>query len=82
MDRYYVQEHLTSIAILFFIVFYAGFVYWKPAFLYNKDGSLRTFGVGYSKKTVVPIWLLSIILAIGCYFMTLYYVAYPKLWNI
>ena len=82
MDRYYIQQHLTSIAIILFIMFYAGFVYFKPTFLYNSDGSLRSFGVGYHKKTVVPIWLLSIVLAIACYFITLYYVAYPKLWNI
>ena len=82
MDRYYVQEHLTSVAIILFIMFYAGFIYWKPAFLYRKDGSLRAFGLGYANKTVVPIWLLSIILAIMCYFVVLYYIAYPQLWNI
>tara|TARA_Y100000591_G_scaffold99728_1_gene84659 strand:+ start:225 stop:473 length:249 start_codon:yes stop_codon:yes gene_type:complete len=82
MDRYYVQEHLTSVAIILFIMFYAGFIYCKPAFLYRKDGSLRAFGLGYANKTVVPIWLLSIILAIMCYFVVLYYIAYPQLWNI
>ena len=82
MDRYYVQEPLTSVAIILFIMFYAGFIYWKPAFLYRKDGSLRVFGVGYANKTVVPIWLLSILLAIMCYFVVLYYIAYPQLWNI
>jgi hypothetical protein len=51
----------------------------KPAFLYNKDGSIREFGVGYKNKTILPIWLLSIILGILSYLFVMYYVAYPKL---
>lgn len=82
IDRAYLQEHITSAAIILFVVLYGVFVYLRPAFLYNKDGSLRVFGVGYRKKTVVPMWLLSIVLAIGCYFLALYYVAYPRLWNL
>ena len=82
MDRYYIQEHLTSVAIILFVMFYAGFVYWKPSFLYRSDGSLRVFGVGYANKTIVPIWLLSIVLAIVSYFLVLYYIAYPRIWNI
>jgi hypothetical protein len=51
----------------------------KPAFLYNKDGSIREFGVGYKNKTILPIWLLSLILGILSYLFVMYYVAYPKL---
>jgi len=47
--------------------------------LYNKNGSLRQFGIGSSKKTVVPIWLLSIILGILCYLFILFYLNLPKL---
>lgn len=51
----------------------------KPAFLYNKDGSIREFGVGYKNKTILPIWLLSLILGILSYLFIMYYVAYPKI---
>jgi hypothetical protein len=51
----------------------------KPDFLYNKDGSIREFGVGYRNKTILPIWLLSLILGILSYLFVMYYVAYPKL---
>jgi hypothetical protein len=51
----------------------------KPAFLYNKDGSIREFGVGYKNKTILPIWLLSLILGILSYLFVMYYVAYPKI---
>tara|TARA_B100000902_G_C27076569_1_gene796758 strand:+ start:709 stop:876 length:168 start_codon:yes stop_codon:yes gene_type:complete len=53
----------------------------KPGFLYNRDGSLREFGIGFRNKTVVPVWLLSITLAILSYFIILYYLAAPKLIN-
>jgi hypothetical protein len=51
----------------------------KPAFLYNKDGSIREFGVGYKNKTILPIWLLSLILGIISYLMVMFYLATPKL---
>ena len=51
----------------------------KPAFLYNRDGSIRDFGVGYKNKTIVPLWLFSIILSIFSYLFVLYYLAYPKI---
>lgn len=45
----------------------------KPSFLYNTDGSIREFGIGYKNKTILPIWLLSIILGILCYVIILFY---------
>jgi hypothetical protein len=48
----------------------------KPDFLYNKDGSIREFGVGYKNKTIFPVWLLSIVLGILCYVTILAYVTY------
>ena len=50
----------------------------KPMFLYNTDGSIREFGVGYKNKTILPIWLLSIVLGIVCYLIVVYYIANPK----
>lgn len=51
----------------------------KPACFYNKDGSIREFGVGYKNKTILPIWLLSIVLGILCYLAVMYYIAYPRI---
>lgn len=43
-------------------------VHWvKPSMVYNTDGSLRTFGVGYRQKTVVPMWFVALLLAAVCY---------------
>ena len=79
ISRSYVRRHITSFAIALFIVSYALLAIVKPAFLYNKDGSLRQFGIGLQSRTVVPAWLISIILAIASYFLVLYYLASPKI---
>lgn len=44
----------------------------KPDFAYMPDGSYRQFGVGYKHKTVVPIWLVAISLAIFSYLFVLW----------
>ena len=45
---------------------------WKPSIVYQTDGSLRPFGVGYRKKTVVPLWLVVFLLAIFSYTISIY----------
>ena len=70
---------MTSVAIVLFVMTYAIILAYKPSFLYNSDGSLREFGVGQSRKTVVPAWLLAILLAIMSYFGIMYYLAAPRL---
>jgi hypothetical protein len=51
----------------------------KPSFLYNTDGSLRQFGVGYRNKTILPVWLLAIILGIVSYLFVRYYLYKPTI---
>jgi hypothetical protein len=45
----------------------------KPALLYTPEGGFRQFGVGYKQKTVIPIWIVAILLAIFSYLGVLYY---------
>jgi hypothetical protein len=47
-------------------------VYLKPNFVFNKDGTMRQFGIGYRNKTVIPIWLIVIIMAYLSYLFLLY----------
>ena len=51
----------------------------KPSFIYNNDGSLREFGVGYRNKTILPLWLFSIVLGILTNILVLYYLTYPRI---
>ena len=79
MNRNYIRENAPLFSIVLFLIMFGAIQYIKPAFLFNKDGSIREFGVGYKNKTILPIWLLSIILGIISYLFVMYYVTYPKL---
>ena len=79
MYRKYIRENTTLFAIILFIIIFGIIQIMKPTCFYNKDGSVREFGIGYKNKTILPIWLLSIVLGIMCYLFVLYYIAYPKL---
>jgi len=79
MNPTYIRENVTLISVILFIAIFTFIQIMKPDFLYNKDGSVREFGIGYKNKTILPIWLLSIILGILCYLAILYYIAAPKL---
>lgn len=67
-----VKSHKLSSSIALFITIVFLLQYFKPAFMYNQDGSYKTFGLGYRNKTVVPMWLVVIIIAILSYTGTLY----------
>jgi len=79
MFRNLIRANITLFSILLFLIFYILIVAYKPNFIYNKDGSLRTFGVGFSKKTVIPVWFLSIFLSLMSYFILFYYVSSQRL---
>lgn len=79
LNRTFIRKHLVSFATLLFVGLYIIIIKLKPGFLYNHDGSLRTFGVGYKNKTVIPVWLLAIALAILSYLGILYYLVYPRI---
>ena len=79
INKNYIREHITLISIILFVFMFGLIVMIKPAFLYNKDGSVREFGIGYKNKTILPIWLLSLILGIVSYLIVMFYLASPKL---
>jgi len=78
--HYFVRQNTTLISIILFITSFGLIHLIKPAFLYNTDGSIREFGVGYKNKTILPVWLLSIILGILSYLIVSYFVMHPKLY--
>lgn len=65
------MNHLT-ISIILFILGFSIVHLMKPAIIYNEDGSLRDFGVGYRRKTIIPLWLVVFILAIFSYYASFY----------
>lgn len=79
MYRTYIRENITLVSIVLFVIIFGTIQMMKPACFYNRDGSIREFGVGYRNKTILPIWLLSLLLGILCYLAVLYYVNSPKI---
>tara|TARA_Y100000591_G_scaffold330672_1_gene362338 strand:+ start:847 stop:1089 length:243 start_codon:yes stop_codon:yes gene_type:complete len=79
MNRGFVRRNVTGFSILLFIILYMLIQFTKPIVLFEPNGGLRSFGVGSTKKTVLPMWLVAIILAILSYLAVLFYLTYPKL---
>ena len=73
-----IRNNLAGSAIVLYTIVFMLVQYATPSFLYNEDGSLREFGVGYSSKTVLPIWLIAILLGILSY-LFVYYVTRPAM---
>ena len=50
----------------------------KPNIIFDKNGKPREFGIGYKNKTIVPLWLTVIILAIVSYLSVLCYINFER----
>jgi len=79
MYRQFIRRNIPTISIILFIAIFIIIQMRKPSFLYEKDGSIRRFGLGRRKKTIIPIWFLTIILAFLCYSGIHYYLELPKI---
>jgi len=75
MNPRWVRHNKLSVAIVLYVILFALVIVAQPAFIYNPDGSLKPFGVGYRQKTILPVWLVAIFLAIIAYFSVMYYTA-------
>lgn len=79
MNIPFIRKNITVFAIVFFIILYSLLIFSKTSLIFNQDGSLRQFGFGYTRRSVLPAWLMAIIIAILSYFMVLYYVSYSRI---
>jgi len=75
----YIRENITLVAVILFVIIFGIIQIMKPACFYNSNGSIREFGIGYKNKTILPIWLFSLLLGIICYLAVLYFVNMPKI---
>jgi len=66
------RDTLSIVSIFIFIILFGLINAFKPSIIYNKDLSFRRFGIGYKNKTVVPIWLFAVMLAILVYVGVIY----------
>lgn len=77
MNPTFIRNNPVLVSIILFLTLFIIFQLLKPGFLYNKEGSLRKFGIGYRNKTILPVWLLSIILGILSYLFVRFYLSKP-----
>ena len=68
----FIKKYQISSAIILFILIVSILQTIQPAFMCNQDGTYKTFGIGYRNKTVVPMWLIIILVAILSYTGILY----------
>ena len=74
----FIKSNIVLSSIVIFMFLFMIVILTKPSIIFNSDGTFRNFGIGYSKKTVTPIWLVTIILAIISYFAILFLLNRPK----
>ena len=79
LNRNFVRKNIVGFSIIVFVLAYVVIITYQPSFLYNEDGSLRTFGIGYKHKTVVPMWFVVIAMAIFSYMIIHYYLIYHRI---
>lgn len=80
INRNFVKKHITIFSVLIFLILYFAIYIIKPDIIFENDGSLRQFGIGYNKRTFLPAWLVAILLAIVSYFLILYYTSNSNLY--
>ena len=70
------SKFLCSLKIVIFLLLFALIMYIKPNIIFDKTGKPREFGIGYKNKTILPLWLTVIILAILSYLAILCFINY------
>lgn len=73
MLNYYLQNYKIVSAIILFFILYILFISLKPSFCFDEDENLLQFGLNYKNKTILPLWLITIILSIISYFSIYYF---------
>lgn len=58
-----------QLTLVIYLLFVALLIVLKPKHIYNKDGTLRTFGTK-KENTLFPLWFLIFFGAFGSYYLT------------
>jgi hypothetical protein len=68
----FIRTNAPLCAIIVFLGLYAAIVRFKPKMIFYEDGTLKDFGLGYKNKTIIPIWLVAVVVAILSYMIVMY----------
>lgn len=61
------MNYHASLSIIIFLILFLAITWFKPSFLFNLDGSVREFGIGRKQKTIIPLWLVILVLSFLSY---------------
>lgn len=78
MLRQFVVTNINLVSIIVFLLLFAIIMITKPNIMFDKHGKPREFGIGYKNKTILPLWLAVIILAIISYLTILCYINFKR----
>jgi hypothetical protein len=78
MLRQFVTTNINLVSIIVFLLLFAIILVTKPNIMFDKNGKPREFGIGYKNKTILPLWLAVIILAIISYLAILCYINFKR----
>ncbi|MBI96883.1 hypothetical protein CL656_07050 [bacterium] len=67
------QHYKVQSAIFIFLILYISLIVLEPNFCFDDDGNILQFGLNYKNKTIIPIWLMAIVIGILSYFFIYYY---------
>jgi hypothetical protein len=70
-NRNFARKQILMLSVILFLVTFYFVNYMKPKCIYNINGSIRQFGIGYKNKTIFPIWIMAICLAIICHLIVI-----------
>lgn len=76
LNKNFVRVNKVPVAVSLFLLIFLIVHKIKPTLFYTPDGGFRQFGLGYKQKTVIPIWLFAILLAILCYLVVMSYLVF------
>lgn len=79
INQIILRKLLPFFAIIIFTIIFGLINLCKPSFIYKKDLTFREFGLGTKNKTIVPIWLVSIIIAICSYVLVLWFYSFKNI---
>jgi len=79
MLKQFFNKNITLVSIIFFILMFILLIIVKPEIVFTKNGKPRDFGLGYKNKTILPIWLIVIILSIFSYLAVLFYIQFNRI---
>ena len=76
MSKIFIRQNIHYLSIILYFIIFSILVTSKPAIIFNEDGSIKQFGIGYQNKSVIPMWLTVILVSIFSYLIIFYLITH------